>query len=181
VVATDLVSGTPAVLDQGSLGDACLASATLPGIFPPVRRGAMLLVDGGLLQNVPAPVMKSRGADLVIAVDLSSEREGAFDAASTPRLVPILMRSLELLMQNAVSGHAWAFDIRIRPQVGDFRMLSWKNYVELVERGRLAAEAALPEVEREVGALRARVIEAVDRATERATPLEIASARTLER
>jgi NTE family protein len=163
VVATDLVTAAPVILDHGPLGEACRASAAIPGIFPPIRRGGALLVDGGLMQNVPGPVMKARGADLAIVVDLSSERAVNFDLHA-PKLIPILMRSLEVLMANSVRNQAWSFDVHIRPPVHEFGMLDWKDHRALVERGRMAAEAALPALLHEIATRRARVQDELDRA-----------------
>jgi NTE family protein len=75
-VATELVGGTRAVLDSGDLVDAVRASISLPGIFVPVRRGDSILVDGGLMDNVPVDVARSMGADLVIGVDVTADFAG---------------------------------------------------------------------------------------------------------
>ena len=69
-VATDLVSGKSIVFDRGSLADALRATMSLPGIFSPVRRDDEVLVDGGLLKNLPVDVARAMGADIVIAVHL---------------------------------------------------------------------------------------------------------------
>lgn len=69
-VATDLVSGESVVFDRGSLADALRATMSLPGIFSPVRRDDQVLVDGGLLKNLPVDVARAMGADIVIAVHL---------------------------------------------------------------------------------------------------------------
>jgi NTE family protein len=69
-VATDLVSGKSVVFDRGSLADALRATMSLPGVFSPVRRDDQVLVDGGLLKNLPVDVARAMGADIVIAVHL---------------------------------------------------------------------------------------------------------------
>ena len=69
-VATDLVSGKSVVFDRGSLADALRATMSLPGIFSPMRRDDQVLVDGGLLKNLPVDVARAMGADIVIAVHL---------------------------------------------------------------------------------------------------------------
>src|SRR5262245_40909209 len=70
VVAVDLLKGEKVVLDSGSLATALRATMSLPGAFPPVQRDGRLLVDGGLLDNIPADVVKGLGASHVIAVDV---------------------------------------------------------------------------------------------------------------
>lgn len=72
-VATDLVSGTAVVFDHGSLSEALRATMSLPAIFSPVRRDGKILVDGGLLKNLPVDVARSMGADVVIAVNLQTK------------------------------------------------------------------------------------------------------------
>jgi len=69
-VATDLVSGKAIVFDRGSLSEALRSTMSLPGIFSPVRRDNQVLVDGGLLKNLPVDVARAMGADIVIAVHL---------------------------------------------------------------------------------------------------------------
>src|SRR5688572_19853564 len=71
-VATDLNSGQAVVMDQGSLALAMRASMSIPGVFRPVTRGEHLLVDGGLVNQLPVDVVRAMGADRVIAVDVSS-------------------------------------------------------------------------------------------------------------
>jgi len=71
-VATDLVSGEEVIMSAGSLPDALRASMSIPGVFAPVRRNGLLLVDGGMANNLPVSVVREMGADIVIAVDISS-------------------------------------------------------------------------------------------------------------
>lgn len=72
-VATDLHSGAEVWLRHGSMADAVRASIALPGLFTPVMREGRLLVDGGLVNPVPASLARAMGADIVIAVDLNAD------------------------------------------------------------------------------------------------------------
>jgi NTE family protein len=72
-IATDFATGRELWLQKGSLLDAVRASASLPGIFPPVQIGGQWLVDGGLVNPVPVSVCRALGAELVIAVNLNSD------------------------------------------------------------------------------------------------------------
>jgi NTE family protein len=72
-VATALGTGTEVWLREGSTIDAIRASIALPALFPPVAHEGRLLVDGGLVNPVPVSLARAMGADLVIAVDLSSD------------------------------------------------------------------------------------------------------------
>ena len=62
------------VLSDGSLAEAIRASMSIPGVFSPVPRGARLLVDGGLVENLPVAEAEEMGADVVVAVDVSSDK-----------------------------------------------------------------------------------------------------------
>jgi len=81
-VATDLDSGEEVWLTRGSLVEALRASYALPGIFPPVRCGGRLLLDGTLVNPVPVTIARALGADLVICVNLNGDpRPGVREAA----------------------------------------------------------------------------------------------------
>jgi len=72
MVATDLETGQKVVLRSGNILNALRASISIPGLFAPVRIKDRWLVDGGLVDPVPVSVARSMGADIIIAVDLSS-------------------------------------------------------------------------------------------------------------
>ncbi|MCF8178739.1 MAG: patatin-like phospholipase RssA [Sulfuritalea sp.] len=75
-VATDLATGREKWLREGSVADAVRASIAVPGLFKPMVRDERLLVDGGLVNPVPVSLCRAMGADVVIAVDLGSDRVG---------------------------------------------------------------------------------------------------------
>ena len=75
-VATDLRRGREVWLREGVVTDAVRASIALPGLFTPVLRDGVWLVDGGLVNPVPVSLCRAMGADLVIAVDLNTDRMG---------------------------------------------------------------------------------------------------------
>jgi NTE family protein len=70
MVATDLYTGTTVVINEGSVAEAIRASISIPGIFRPVPRGQMLLVDGAVTDRVPVEAAAQMGADIIIAVDV---------------------------------------------------------------------------------------------------------------
>lgn len=77
-VATHLTTGREIWLQQGSLIDAIRASMAIPGLFTPAQRDGELLVDGALVNPVPVSLCRALGADIVIAVDLNSDRLGGY-------------------------------------------------------------------------------------------------------
>ena len=74
-VAADVHTVEEVVLSKGSVASAMRASMAIPGVFKPVRKGDWLLVDGGLLNNLPVDVCRAMGADIVIAVDLQQNEQ----------------------------------------------------------------------------------------------------------
>lgn len=70
-MATDLYDGKKVIFNSGPVAEAVRASIAIPGIFVPEKIDGKLLVDGGVVDRVPVSVVKSMGADIVIAVDVS--------------------------------------------------------------------------------------------------------------
>ncbi|MFK7805003.1 MAG: patatin-like phospholipase family protein [Anaerolineae bacterium] len=97
VVATNLVTRQEVILDQGDVVSAVMASMAFPILLPPVERNGLLLVDGGLVNNVPFDVARARGATTVIAIDLgNSAPYGTEPIASTSTSTGIWARALNL-------------------------------------------------------------------------------------
>jgi NTE family protein len=96
-VAADIVTGEKAVLEGGSLSTAMRASMSIPGVFAPVELEGRLLVDGGIARNLPVDVVREMGAEVVIAIDISTPllgREGLQSALPiTMQVTTILTRS----------------------------------------------------------------------------------------
>jgi NTE family protein len=84
-VSTDLVTGREVVIQDGDVVEAVRASISVSGMFTPVRKGEMILVDGGLVDPVPVSVARRMGADYVIAVDLTHDAPGAGGAKRASR------------------------------------------------------------------------------------------------
>ena len=69
-ISNDLITGKTVIIKSGKLIDGVLASASIPGIFPPVKRGKKILVDGFVLANIPVPELRQQGADFIISIEL---------------------------------------------------------------------------------------------------------------
>src|SRR5215472_10011696 len=101
-VATDLVSGKEVVFGEGSIPLAMRASMSIPGVFKPVRNGDQVLVDGGLVGNLPTDVVRKMGADIVIAVHLEIAPVRADEIQS---LFSVLGRSVDVIIrENELRG-----------------------------------------------------------------------------
>ncbi|HLJ65912.1 MAG TPA: patatin-like phospholipase family protein [Chloroflexota bacterium] len=115
LVAADILSQREVIFTSGLVWPAMLASVSIPGIFPPQRMGPYLLVDGGVVNPVPADVAARLGADTVIAIRLARrgdpppvEVESYDDQApageKTPWLFQTLMRSIEIMQTRMATG-----------------------------------------------------------------------------
>jgi NTE family protein len=145
IVATDLVTGDKVVFREGSLTHAMRSTMSVPGLMAPVRDGDKLLVDGGLVDNVPIDeVRRSCNPDVVIAVNVGSplmkgnEIGGIFSVAG--QMVNILTE------QNVTRSLATLnpADIYIKPDLEGITAAEFGRYAETAKRGRAAAEAMLP-------------------------------------
>ncbi|MFZ0360377.1 MAG: patatin-like phospholipase family protein [Terriglobales bacterium] len=137
-VATDLVSETPYVFDHGSLAEAMRASMSIPGFFAPVRDGSRVLVDGGLLDNLPVDVARQMGADIVIAVHLKTAPLNPQTALST---VGVLARSASVsIAVNELHSMEQA-DILLTANVERFDTTDYKAFGEIEAEGYKAAQA----------------------------------------
>lgn len=118
-VAADINTGQAVVLGEGILARAMRASMSLPGIFSPAVVDDRILVDGGIANNLPVDVARDMGADLIIAVDVSTELKELTDRASllsvVEQLSSILVQNNSLRQRATLVDH----DILIIPELGD--------------------------------------------------------------
>lgn len=121
--------------------------------FPePFKDGDRLLVDGGIRDNLPVDVARSRGADVVIAVDVSAEPS----QVPLENALDVLVRSIEIVFDANADAQAKQADVLIRPAVGGIPPLDFGRRREAIEEGRAAAAAALPRIERAIRRFRPR-------------------------
>ena len=148
VSAADILCEELVIQREGPLGPAVRASCALPGVFTPVEYGDRLLVDGGLVNNLPVSAVLEMDADYVIAVDLSAPLVGM---RGTPRtMLDMWWLTLATLLRN-VHREAELADVVIEPAVGEFNLADLSKVPLLIERGREAAEAAIPQMLRDLG------------------------------
>ena len=141
-VATDLKNAEAVVLDEGSLGVAMRATMSLPGVFPPVRLGDRVLVDGGAFNNVPADVVRTMGADVVIAIDVGYAPTDEIDYS----LFGLMGQTIDSMMRANTRRGAGAADVSIAVDVAGFGSLDWRKSGELIARGYQGAEAKRDEL-----------------------------------
>lgn len=144
-VATDLITGKEVVISKGSLREAVLASASVPGAVEPVRRGDKLLADGGITSSVPVRAARELGADIVIAVMVGRALPVATQK-DVDTATEIIYRAGEITSNRLEEAELAGADIVIRPEVGD---LHWADFVrsgDLVKKGENACRESLENI-----------------------------------
>jgi NTE family protein len=145
-VATDLNRGERVVLDRGSVARAVHASSAIPGVFEPVDYQGKLLVDGGVMENIPISVAREKGADIVIAVDIS-ENVTNFNITN---LVDVTMQAVNIMFDENVRNKKKDADVLISPGVGDVAMLDFTQKKRCMQAGIDATQKAMPEIKRKI-------------------------------
>ena len=143
-VATDIRNGKRVRYTSGPLRTAISASCSLPGIFPPVEDKDMLLVDGGWVERVPVICAWDMGADIVIAVDVSSD-VSTFEDKSGLDIVLRADAITRIYLNEILSKNA---DIVIHPAVGDTHWADFSNPRALYKQGETAALEKLISIKR---------------------------------
>jgi NTE family protein len=144
-VATDLVSGDSVVFGTGSLPVAMRATMSLPGVFTPVKLDQMVLVDGGVLDNIPVDAVRDMGAKFVIAV-----------AFQTPKAKPDQFKSMSDVMAQTVSlvvakndqRSLKKADLVIYVDTKRFSPIDYQRWSEIIDAGYQAAQAHASELAR---------------------------------
>jgi len=141
-VATDIATGREVVLGGGDLSLAIRASMAVPGAFAPVEINDKLLVDGGVANNLPVSVARAMGAQVVIAVDISTpllERKKISSALSIIEQLSGILTRRNTEEQLATLG---ARDVLIVPDLGDITTSDFTRVGEAVPLGAAAARGA---------------------------------------
>ncbi|MFH1459348.1 MAG: patatin-like phospholipase family protein [Candidatus Omnitrophota bacterium] len=141
--SVDLRTGEEIIFSQGNMKEAILASIALPGVFPPVKRGDKLLIDGGILGSVPVDLAREMGADIIIGVGVEAEVDynkklgNALDIMFQADAIRAYKLS-ELRLESA--------DIKIYPDVADISWASFSRASECIKAGEEAANKAKPQI-----------------------------------
>ncbi len=142
IVATDLNSGQGVLFQRGDTGSAVRASSAVPSVFLPVRIAGREYVDGGLVSPVPVRYARQMGAELVIAVDISSSPEGN-PAGDT---LQILLQTFAIMGKSINSYELRDADLVIRPALPGVKGSDFTARRRAIEAGRLAMQQALPQL-----------------------------------
>ena len=146
IVAVDLRSGHPVVLERGPLRKAVAASASIPGIFPPVEWGSMLLCDLGVLDSLPTEVARGYASDLVIGVDVGPRLARSERCESALHVLLRMDEIGERLLRRYSQQRA---DILIQPNVGHCPWFDFGHARRLILAGFEAGRSAIASWQRE--------------------------------
>jgi NTE family protein len=139
IVATDLNSGQGVLFQRGDTGTAVRASSAVPSVFQPVSISGRDYVDGGLVSPVPVRYARQMGAELVIAVDISSAPEGNPAGDS----LQILLQTFAIMGKSINAWELKEADLVVRPALGGVRSADFASRRRSVEAGRAAMQQAL--------------------------------------
>jgi len=140
IVATDLDNGQAVLFQRGDVGAAVRASSAVPAIFQPVKIGTREYVDGGLVSPVPVRFARQMGADLVIAVDISSPPDG--NATGDP--FKLLLQTFAIMGRSINQFELKDADVVLRPRLAGMSGADFSARQRAINAGRDAATAALP-------------------------------------
>jgi NTE family protein len=140
-VATNLEDGSAVILGDGDLTTAMRASMSVPGVFAPVDYRDQLLVDGGLVDNLPIDVARSMGVDILIVVDAGYPLQPGKNLNSLPS---ITNQMLAILLRRNIQRDLSTLgpkDILVSPQLGDFSSYDFPDTMKIVNAGQVAVWA----------------------------------------
>lgn len=141
-VAVDLCSQELCVLSEGSVREAVIASACIPGVFKPLEMDGRRYVDGGVLERVPVSQLKEMGAERIVAVDVLGRLQCRAKRASA---FMVLSQMLDLMDNQRIEArrkaHEKDIDLWIEPQLGYVSQYSFKRLPFVYDEGYKAGKA----------------------------------------
>ncbi len=173
-VAADLTSSSEVHLDAGLLWKAVRASISIPGVYPPVHHGGMVLVDGGVMNNLPADLLKDyfEGQGRIVAIDIGNLSPGessynypleltwpkiilakVFHKLEMPSITDIFLRGMLVASSFKNKENVKLCDIYIKPDLEGFALLDLSRRDELFERGYAAAKESLADWQNKIGGI----------------------------
>ena len=138
-IAADVETGEMVVLKSGKLADAARASMSVPGAFPPVEVNGRVLIDGGIVRNVPVDIVRNMGADIIICVDVSKPLATRKDLGGP---VSIMNQMLDIMMKKNVEEQIKTLgpmDVYINPILGELGSGDFDKGAKITLLGEKAA------------------------------------------
>jgi NTE family protein len=147
VIVCDIMTGERIVINKGPLATAARASASIPGLFSPVEWNEHLLVDGGVVDNFPVEHLRPMGANYTIGVDLSTSRASGRRPSNT---MEVFMDMINIMQSRGEVADSSLCDCYIHPDTRPFSKWSFGEAEKIEKAGIVAAEAALPQLKKDL-------------------------------
>ncbi|EMJ66778.1 MULTISPECIES: patatin-like phospholipase family protein [Leptospira] len=163
--AVDLHSGEEYVMDRGPVWEALAAAMSLPGMFPPIFHGDHLLVDGGVINNVPENLIRQKGADIILSANVSPLRDEAivrlledrritgksffknlWEDLKYPPILKIMGRAITLEGREITKLRKDKMDLFINLHIEEFSFFDFNKFGEIIRKGEEEAESHLEEI-----------------------------------
>jgi len=141
-IATNIKTGEETVFGTGNTGKAVRASCSIPGIFRPVQISDNTYVDGGVVSPLAVDAARKYGADVVIAVDISS----SLDNSSPTSTIETILQSVNIMYGRMTQTQIGRADVVIKPNVGHIGSADFSKRHEAILEGEKAAMEALPKI-----------------------------------
>ncbi len=145
--AVDIESGSEYAMKDGPLVDCLRGSISLPGLLSPFPRPPRLLVDAGIMNPVPAVLLREMGCNYAVAINAMAAPGTTPVSAHYPFNAIQLMLKCMFVMGHEIGQRAeQAANIVFTPDLSGISLLQFKRSAEIIERGRRAAEERLPTI-----------------------------------
>jgi len=171
-LSSNLTTGAYRLHRRGSLRHSLRATIALPGVMPPATEGQNVLVDGAVMKNFPADIMRASHTGPIVGVDVTTARSITADDVARPAsvwrwiwsgrwrlgppIVSLLMRAATVSTGRDLAAAREATDVLIQPDVSGIEIRDWAAYDAAVEAGYTATLAALEKLTRPIPQLRRR-------------------------
>ena len=144
IVATDLHTGLGVLFQRGDIATAVRASSAVPAMFDPVRIAGQEYVDGGLVSPVPVRYARQMGADIVLAVDISSTPE----SNKASGMLQVLLQTFTIMGKSIKEYELREAEVVVKPALDGVGSASFGERQRSIQAGRQAMLQALPELKR---------------------------------
>jgi NTE family protein len=142
IVATDLNTGQSMLFQKGDTGTAVRASSAVPAVFQPVRISGRDYVDGGLVSPVPVRAARQMGAELIIAVDISSPPDGNLAGGT----LDVLLQTFSIMSKSINYFELKEADVVVRPSLAGVSSSDFGARKRSIEAGRQAMLQLMPQL-----------------------------------
>ncbi|HEX9019941.1 MAG TPA: patatin-like phospholipase family protein [Nitrospirota bacterium] len=142
IIAVDIGTGEKHVMRQGEVAPAVMASNAVPGIYRPIFIDGRMMVDGGIAEDVPISPLRPMGADVVVAVNLSADRQ----YRPPDNIVDILLNAFDIAIDEDTKAQVRTADVLIEPKLSHFPRMDVSRIDELIAEGYRATEASIEKI-----------------------------------